>query len=68
MQRSDYDRAIHSFEHARPVSRAHSDRKLSYNLKGVWQCCTVQRMPRVHDTLRALMMPTDTIRETFDLR
>ncbi|KAF8128193.1 hypothetical protein EV363DRAFT_1341100 [Boletus edulis] len=33
-----------------------------------WQCCTVQRMHRVHDTLRALMMPTDTIRETFDLR
>ncbi|KAF8421133.1 hypothetical protein L210DRAFT_951437 [Boletus edulis BED1] len=34
MQRSDYDRAIHSFEHARPVSRARSDRKFSYNLKG----------------------------------
>ncbi|KAF8137271.1 hypothetical protein EV363DRAFT_1156810, partial [Boletus edulis] len=35
---------------------------------GFWQCCTVQRMPRVHDTLHALMISTDTMREIFDLR
>ncbi|KAF8421136.1 hypothetical protein L210DRAFT_3654613 [Boletus edulis BED1] len=84
MQRSDYDRAIHSFEHARPVSRFLSiafalvasdvvqgafrqEIQLQFE-GGLWQRCTVQRMPRVHDTLRALMMPTDTIRGTFDLR
>ncbi|KAF8430781.1 hypothetical protein L210DRAFT_948044 [Boletus edulis BED1] len=36
------------------------------NLKGFWQCCTVQcHMPRVHDTLRVLMMNRH---HTFDLR
>ncbi|KAF8130854.1 hypothetical protein EV363DRAFT_1167406, partial [Boletus edulis] len=41
-------------------SRAHSDTKFE---GGFWQCCTVQCMPRVHDTLRALMISTDTIWE-----
>ncbi|KAF8127674.1 hypothetical protein EV363DRAFT_1401036 [Boletus edulis] len=68
MQRSNYDRAIHSFEHARPVSGAFQQEIQLQFEGGLWQCCTVQRMPRVHDTLRALMMPTDTIREIFDLR
>ncbi|KAF8120484.1 hypothetical protein EV363DRAFT_1189438 [Boletus edulis] len=50
-------------------ARAHSDTKVSYNLKGVSSnVATVQHMPRVHDTLRALMLSTDTMREIFDLR
>ncbi|KAF8127113.1 hypothetical protein EV363DRAFT_1173047, partial [Boletus edulis] len=50
-------------------SRADSDTKVSYNLKGVSSnVATVQRMPRVHGTLHALMISTDTIWEIFDLR